>query len=161
MTILSAESSFKRGLAALGQRQPDDAAKFFRSAIELERQRRVSRPDMRYLSYYGLSLAQGGKATRQAIRACETAVARDGYDPDLVLNLAKVYVLAGKTTRALETLERGLRMAQHHPGLKAMLSRLDRRSRPVVSFLDRSHPINRVLGRTFSRGRPSGSEVSA
>ncbi len=67
----------------------------------IERERSVSRPQMRYMSYYGLSLAQTKRPSRQAIKACETAATVDFFSPDLLLNLGKVYLLAGKTSKAL------------------------------------------------------------
>src|SRR5262245_51468779 len=77
MPILSAENHFRQGLAALVDGDPNVAAEHFRTAIQIERQRHVRRPQMRYLSYFGLSLALAHGPTQESILACETAARRD------------------------------------------------------------------------------------
>jgi tetratricopeptide (TPR) repeat protein len=147
MAILAAENCFRKGLVALADGRPAEAAAMFEAAMLIERERSVTRPQMRYLSYYGLSLAQSKRANRQAIQACETAARMDFFSPDLLLNLGKVYLLAGKTSKALETFERGLRIAPHYKPLHAELQKVDRRAAPPIPGLRRSHPLNRWLGK--------------
>ncbi len=147
MPILSAENSFRQGLVALVDGDAAAAADHFQSAILIELQRGVRRPQMRYLSYYGLSRAQAQGATPQAIQACETAARRDFFNPDLLLNLGKVYLLAGKTTKAMATFHRGLELAPRHKGLLAEHAKLDRREKPPLSIVSRAHPLNKILGK--------------
>jgi tetratricopeptide (TPR) repeat protein len=147
MATLSAENAFRKGLGALSENRPEAASKYFRQALDLERDRSKSRLDMRYLSYYGLSLAQAGLSTQIALQACKTAVFKQNGDPVLFLNLGRVYAITGKPVRAMEAFERGLRLAPDHKILKKELAKLDRRSRPALPFLDRSHPVNRWIGR--------------
>lgn len=147
MPILSAENSFRKGLVALVEGDPATAATQFQSAILIERQHGVTRPQMRYLSYFGLSLAQSRGATPEAIQACETAARRDFFNPDLLLNLGRVYLLANKTTKAMAAFERGLEMAPAHKALKAELGKFERRQAPPLSMVSRSHPINKFLGK--------------
>jgi hypothetical protein len=147
MSARPAENSFRRGLVALADGDPGGAASYFKSAIAIERQQTVTRPEMRYLSYYGLSLALAHGATPEAIRACEVAV-RDGfYDPHLLLNLSLVYVMAGKTTKALATLEYGLKRTPYHHGLRSERAKNDRREPPPLSIVSRDHVVNIWLGR--------------
>jgi tetratricopeptide (TPR) repeat protein len=150
MPILSAENQFRQGLVALVDGDPNTAAERFHSAIQIERQRHARRPQMRYLSYYGLSLALAHGPTQESILACETAARRDFFNPDLLLNLGKVYALAGLTTRALSTFERGLALAPSSPSLRAELGKLDRRQPLPIGWLARSNPANRALGRMRS-----------
>jgi tetratricopeptide (TPR) repeat protein len=147
MHILSAENSFRRGLAALFEGDAAAASDLFQSAILIEIQHGVKGPQMRYLSYYGLSRAQAFGATPQAIQACETAARRDFFNPDLLLNLGRVYLLAGKTTKALAAFHRGLELAPRHKGLLAEYKRIDRREPPPLSLVSRSHPLNKMLGK--------------
>lgn len=147
MPILSSEIHFRKGLAALAEEDPARAAEQFKQAILIERQRTVSRPQMRYVSFYGLALTLAGGATTEAVQACERAARLDFYNPDLQLNLGKVYLMAGKTTHALVALERGLRLAPSHAPLRNALAGVDRRGRPMLPFLRRSHPFNRWLGK--------------
>jgi tetratricopeptide (TPR) repeat protein len=151
MTILSAENAFRKGLGALAENRPEAASNYFRKALDLERDRSKSRLDMRYLSYYGLSLAQAGLSTQIALQACKTAVFKQNSDPVLFLNLGRVYVITGKLVRAMEYFEKGLRLSPDHKILRRELARIDRRSRPAVSFLDRDHVVNRWIGRHRSR----------
>jgi tetratricopeptide (TPR) repeat protein len=147
MPILSAENEFRRGLVALVDGYPGIASDHFQAAIVIERQRGAARPQMRYLSYYGLSLARSRGATPQAIQACEVASRRDFFNPDLLLNLGRVYLLAGKTTKALATFERGLQLAPDHRGLITEHAKVDRREAPPFSIIRRGHPLNKLFGR--------------
>jgi len=63
----------------MAEGNPDGASELFQSAILIELQHGVRRPQMRYLSYYGLSRAQARGATPDTIQACETASRRDFF----------------------------------------------------------------------------------
>jgi tetratricopeptide (TPR) repeat protein len=102
---------------------------------------------MRYLSYYGLSRAQSRGASPRTIQACETAARKDFFNPDLHLNLGRVFLLAGKTTQALAAFQRGLDVAPEHKGLLAERARVDRREPPPLPIVSRSNPLNKVLGK--------------
>jgi tetratricopeptide (TPR) repeat protein len=147
MPILAAENCYKKGLVALAEGRPAEATAMFEAAMVIERERSVSRPQMRYLSYYGLSLAHAKRPNREAIKACETAAQIDFFAPDLLLNLGKVYLLAGKTTKALEIFERGLRIAPKYKALRIELRKVDRRQPPPISRLSRNHVLNIWLGK--------------
>ena len=147
MPILSAENSFRRGLAALVDADPTAAADHFQAAILIEVQHGVRRPQMRYLSYYGLSQAQARGATPHVIQACETAARRDFFNPDLFLNLGRVFLLAGKTTKAFAAFQRGLELAPRHKALLADYAKIDRREAPPLAIVSRSNPLNKMLGK--------------
>jgi tetratricopeptide (TPR) repeat protein len=147
MPILSAENHFRQGLAHLADGDALGASQEFHQAIQIERQRHVRRPQMRYVSYYGLSLAMAHGPTQESILACESAARRDFFNPDLLLNLGKVYALAGLTTRALAAFERGLKQAPNHPSLHVERAKIERRRTVAIGWLSRSHTANRVLGR--------------
>ena len=161
MPIFSAENAFRRGLRELVEGESLAAAESFQSAILIEVQQGVRRPQMRYLSYYGLARAQAHGATPQAIQACETASRRDFFNPDLLLNLAKVYLLAGKTTKALATFQRGLELAPQHKALLTEFGRVDRREAPPLALVKRSHPLNKMLGKLRSSLRSKPKRVRA
>lgn len=155
MPILSAENHFKKGLSALVDRNYMDASVFFRRALDLDRERNRRQPDLRYLSYYGLSLAKAGLSTRAAIQACRTAVSRQKSHPVLLLNLGRVYMVAGKTEMALQAFDRAFRLAPDNKVVARELAQLDRRNRPVIQMLPRAHPVNLMLGRLRYRVRKS------
>jgi tetratricopeptide (TPR) repeat protein len=147
MPIPSAERSFREGLAALASARPLHAADRFLDAMQIEQRQGVHHPDMRCLSYYGLSLARAGQVAHAALEACELAVRDDPSDPVLLLNLGRVHLLAGRREAALPCFERGLRIAPDHRALRVELGRIDRRSRRMVRWLARSHPLNRWMGK--------------
>ena len=151
MNSLSAENYFKKGLAALVDQNHEDASVFFRRALDLDRDRNRRQPDMRFLSYYGFSLAKAGHSSATAIQACRQAVAKQPLDPVLLLNLGRVYALAGKNTQALDAFERGLQIAPDSKVLAQERDKLERRGRPVVVGLSREHPINKALGKLRAR----------
>ncbi len=153
MDSLSPENFGRQGHHALKHQDYTGAAEFFRRAIDLDMERNKRFPEMRYLSYYGLSLARAGLSRKVAIEACGSAAARQRNDPVLFLNLGRVYRLAGRTTLAMRAFENGLDLAPGNVILMKELRRLDRRGKPVIPFIDRSHPVNRILGRMRSKMR--------
>jgi tetratricopeptide (TPR) repeat protein len=106
---------------------------------------------MRYRSYFGLSRALSRGAKLEDVRICEMAAEADHFDPVLQLNLGKVYLRAGKTTRALQTFRQGLRLDPNNEELLAAFRRADRRKRPVIGTLSRDNGLNRSLGRLRAR----------
>jgi len=161
MPILEAENSFRKGLMNLVDGNHEKAATFFRAAMDIEKTRQVQRPQLRYLSYYGLSLARSHRVNREALRACETASRLDPWDPDLRLNLGRVYALAGKMSQALKALEKGLALSPNHRVLRNELASQDRRTSPPLPFLKRSHTLNLWLGKlrySMFRGASTSSQ---
>lgn len=151
MTIVTAENSFKKGLDALRDGRPEEAVASFKTAMQIEKEFGAGRPQMKYLSYYGVSFAQAYGANREALRACESAVKKDFLNATLFLNLGRVYLIAGKVTRALAAFEHGVRISPNHKELRAELAKADRRSTPPIPFLSRSHPLNAWLGKLRAR----------
>ena len=69
-------------------------------------------------------------------------------DPDVYLNLGRLYWQSGQQERALTVLRKGLRSAARGaPSILRELERLNPRSRPVVPPLDRNNPVNKGLGK--------------
>jgi tetratricopeptide (TPR) repeat protein len=159
MSIQFAEQHFAKGLAALAEERALEAADCFLAAMQAEAGDGARRPDMRYLSYYGLSLAKASYATASAVQACELAYQSDPLQPTVLLNLGRVYLLTGRTAQALGCFERGVRLAPAHRALRRELAQANRRGRPLFSFLDRSNPLNRWTGRLRSalRARTSAA----
>ncbi len=147
MNILSAENHYREGLVALSAGRAEQASGLFEKAMRAERRHDVTQPRMRYLSYFGLSVALSRGANKDALRACETAVHNENYNPDLLLNLGKVYAMAGRMTKALTVFVKGLELDPRHRGLQAAMKKMDRRERVPVGWLERSHPVNNWLGR--------------
>lgn len=150
MSSTADQKAFMKGMMALTDGRPGDALAYFESALRLESQRGAAGRQMRYLSYYGLATAMADRATPEAVQACEVAARRDFCSPELQLNLGKVYMLAGKTTRALAAFERGLKLAPADKSLQCELGTAERRRPPAIPWLSRKHPLNCWLGRMRS-----------
>lgn len=141
------ENAFEKGLTMLSHGRYEESVAFFESAMRLGTDRQTINRRMRCLSYYGLSVALANRPTPEAIKACEVAARRNFYSAELQLNLGKVYMLAGKTTRALAAFERGLQIAPGNRALRNEMAGADRRRRPPIPWIRRNHPVNRVLGK--------------
>jgi tetratricopeptide (TPR) repeat protein len=142
--------SFRKGVRALDRGRHLESLALFECALNLEERAGNQAPRMKYLSYYGLSLSLAVGRTQEAIEMCERVISVEFYNPDLYLNLARVYLSAGERRRAFQTLCQGLRLEQGHPDLIAEIRRMGIRRRKTIPFLSRSNPLNRVFGRFSS-----------
>lgn len=147
MLVHSAEQRFRRGLEALSAGRRLEALALFETALELERRHGGGRPQARYLSYYGLCLALERRRLPEGVELCRQAIPLEFYNPDLCLNLGRALVAGDRRREAHDAFVKGLGLAPRHPEILRELRRMGRRRRPPVPFLDRSHPINVLLGK--------------
>jgi tetratricopeptide (TPR) repeat protein len=147
MLTQSAEDCFRRGLQAHEDGKKQEALALFEAAIETERRLGSGRPQARYLSYYGLSLALERNELREALHFCREAVTLEGYNADIRCNLGRVLLRAGRRREAYVNFVRGLRLEPTHPQILRCLRQMGIRRRPPLPFLARTNPINVLLGR--------------
>jgi len=145
---------YQAGLTLFERGRFADAALHFELVIRAEGQRAL-RPHMRALSYLGLARSLADRPRPEDVAACEHAARIDDFDPVVHANLGHVYVLTGKTSRAMAVLERARRIDPANARVQALYSRYDRRLPPVIGRLGRDHPLNRSLARL--RGLLGGS----
>src|SRR5579871_2737791 len=100
-----------------------------------------------YLSYTGLLAAVAEKRFGDAESLCREALDMRHNHAQLYLNLAEVYMQSGRATDAIATLEKGMVSAGRDFRIRRALEKIGVRKEPVLTFLHRSHPINRTLGR--------------
>lgn len=141
-----AEASWEEGRAAFLERALDSAHASFERAY-----RRDAR-DPRFKSWYGLTLVVVEKNSNLGAQLCDQAV-RAGADPELLLNVARVHLALNQRDRVLQVVAQGLARWPDDPGLRAAREALGMRLQPVLPFLSREHPINRLLGRLRHRWR--------
>jgi tetratricopeptide (TPR) repeat protein len=107
------------------------------------------------LSYYGFLQADLNKKLRIGVDICKRAIllgeerglsSEKAYIPVLYLNLGKALVAADRKKDALDAFRKGLQYDRGNNDLKKEMQVLGVRKQPVVSFLDRSNPINVLLG---------------
>jgi hypothetical protein len=116
-----------------------DAATVFRQLVEEGSQ------DPLHLSYCGLLTATAHGKPREGVQLCERAVAFGAYEPEIYLNLVRVYELCGLRSKAVETLRRGLRQTPGHKAMLAKIEKLSPRRKPPLSMVSRDHPANKQL----------------
>jgi tetratricopeptide (TPR) repeat protein len=116
------------------------------------------------LSYFGYLAALLEGKYRNGIEACKQAVVlfdkmmlhgEEGVEERLkavlYLNLGRAYLAGGKKKDAFETLQKGLRFDKQNRELLAELERLGIRKYVPLSFLNRSNPINELVGRLLRK----------
>ncbi len=69
--------------------------------------------------------------------------------PVLYLNLGRALIAAGRRKEALESFHKGLKHDRSHRELKQEMLRVGIRKKPPVSFLSRSNPLNKYIGKMF------------
>ncbi len=163
MVFRAAEDAFRRGLAALEREHVREALAHFEAAIRIETRARGTSPQPRYLSFYGLALALERSNPHLGLPYCREAFRQEFFNPDLCCNLGRLLLWVGRRREAYEILRQGLILQPNHPGLQDALARMGRRRRPVLRFLQRSHPLNVILGRwrharRAGRATPSGAQ---
>ena len=102
------------------------------------------------LSYQAYCLADEQHAYGKALELTSSALQADRFHPLIYLNLARIYLVAGRENKAMQALRRGIR-CQRHPLLLRKLESLSNRRRMVFPFLGRSNPLNVVSGKILSK----------
>lgn len=131
---------FKQGLTLLRDNYAVKALPHMRRALEIEGHNPY------YMSYMGVILARSEKKWAEAEQLCDAAVRMKRNQAQLYLNLAEVYIAAGRREDAVEALQAGLKYARRDVRLNLALNRLTQRRPPILPFLGRKHPVNRRLG---------------
>lgn len=136
---------FEKGMVLLRRGYPGDAMEYFEKMLS------IGHKSSACYSWLGIALARSRWDLEMAEELCRTAVKRDFYIPQFYVNLAEVYLLRGNKAKAIETLQAGLEVDSESRAIWRELEKLGSRSRPVIPFLSRNNPVNRYLGRLFSR----------
>ena len=140
-----AQRLFDQGRSALDSNCVSDAVDAFRQA-------HAEAPDNAQVrSFLGLAVARADGAFSEARTLCEEAARQEFFNPELYLNLAKVYLRFGRRSEALRYLRRGQMIDPGHREIQSAISSLGKRKLPIVPFLPRRHPVNRALGSARSR----------
>jgi Flp pilus assembly protein TadD len=141
-------TEFKHGITLLRKGHSAEALEYLRHAAELEQLNPY------YLSFLGVAVARAQRKWPAAVKFCETALNSKRGEAQLYLNLAEVYVSAGRRDDAVAVLDRGLIYFSADSRIRRARADLGRRCSPVLPFLEREHFLNRSLGKL--RHRVSG-----
>jgi tetratricopeptide (TPR) repeat protein len=98
------------------------------------------------MSYYSLCLAKAEGNYDKAISLCLMAAEKEFYNPEIYLNLGRIFLLNGQKSVAVKAFRKGLSFDSTHNAILSEVRRLGVRRRPPVSFLSRASMVNRFLG---------------
>ncbi|MEE8556440.1 MAG: hypothetical protein V3T14_00980 [Myxococcota bacterium] len=105
----------------------------------------------RYRSGYALALALIRGQFLGAAELARAAVRQEYHNPELYLNLARIYREFDFRAEAVRYLRRGLMVDPGHRGIEDALVELGVRRRPPIRFLPRGHLLNRLIGKIQAR----------
>jgi tetratricopeptide (TPR) repeat protein len=135
-----AQRLFDRGAAHLEQGLHAEALACLRQAVDLA-------PDHAQVrSSLGVAIAHVERNFEESRALCESAAKQEFFNPDLYLNLSRVYLEFGRRSEALRYLRRGQMIDPGHTSIRRAIAKLGRRRLPILPFLPRRHPVNRALG---------------
>lgn len=165
MTVVTASVLGDGGAAAggdepLGEGLAAFAARDLPGAhVAFERAHRRAPREPRAMSWYGVTLVLVERNITLGISLCDEALRPAPNDPELLLNSARVHLALNQRQRAARAITRGLVAWPDDPSLLAARDALGTRRTPVVPFLSRDNPLNRILGRLrhrwATRNRPT------
>ena len=131
---------FDRGAKNLDAGQDDEALSCLRQAVELA-------PDHAQLrSLLGVAIARSLRDFEESRALCESAAKQEFFNPDLYLNLSRIYLEFGRKSEALRYLRRGQMIDPGHALIRRSIVELGERRMPILPFLPRRHLVNRALG---------------
>jgi len=117
------------------------------AAVEPLREAQRLAPDHAQIrSTLGVAIVLGNRDFESARALCESAAKQEFFNPDLYLNLARVYLAVGRRPEALRYLRRGQMIDPGHAAIRDAIAELGMRRLPIVPFLPRRHVVNRMLG---------------
>jgi tetratricopeptide (TPR) repeat protein len=140
-----AVADFARGVEFLKNGYPQKALECLKRAVECDPRNSY------YLSFFGLSMARAERKWAKAAEPCEQAIQIKRNEIQFHLNLADVYVAAGRREDALDTIDRALKSLGEDKRLRIARNRAENRRTPVLAFLGRENSLNRELGRLRHR----------
>ncbi len=121
-------------------------------------------------SYYGYLQAIVDIKYRTGIETCKRALALLGKKAmygegevfaAIYLDLGRIYLAAGMKPDAIETFRKGLKFDSHNSALLQELRGMGERKEAPIAFLQRSHPLNKYIGKVLNKpGKHGGGPRS-
>ncbi|MHB8482619.1 MAG: tetratricopeptide repeat protein [Nitrospiria bacterium] len=134
------------GKAYLKEKNYQEAVNYLRKALAYYQKNPNQTPGV-LLSSYGYAVAIGEKKLKEGVAFCKKGLMRKDQAPEHYLYLAKLYLLCRQKREAYKTLENGLKIFKNDSSLSDKIKEFGVRKKPPVPLLDRTHPVNKVLGK--------------
>ncbi|HYU31126.1 MAG TPA: hypothetical protein VEW48_03105 [Thermoanaerobaculia bacterium] len=114
-----------------------------------------------FYSFLGYGIALRQRRVQEGLKLCQHSVKIQFYEPENYVNLARTCLLAGDRPAAVRAVIDGLKVDRQHPELLRIHLELGIRAEPILPFLSRSNPLNRLLGRIRHawQGDPPREEI--
>jgi len=133
----------RKGVSALDKGNMVMALVHFEAAAKIE-----ETPTVR--SYLAYCLAKEQRQLQDAAAMCMQAMQKEQGNTLHYLNLGRIYLLAGQKVKAIRTFRKGLKLKRDQRIINE-LKELGVRSQPVLTSLDRNHPLNKHLGKLLKK----------
>ena len=143
MSKSEADILFAKGLEAIKHDHLYLARTCLEQALELER-----RPEI--CSYLALCRAKTRGQFSDSIALAREAVAATPDNSVFYMNLGRIYLLAGDKNNALATYRKGMQFEKNREILQELELHGNRKP-PLFPALERSHPLNKLVGIILSR----------
>ncbi len=101
-------------------------------------------------SYTAYCQANSDGRLSEAAIVCQESIAKERHNSVHYLILGRIFLLAGNRTKAIRTFRTGLKI-DTNPLIIKELRQLGLRKEPIIEALDRGHPLNQFLGKTFAK----------
>jgi tetratricopeptide (TPR) repeat protein len=106
---------------------------------------RSSLPGLFY-SYLGYGIALREQRLDEGLKLCKHAIKIEFFQSENYWNLARLHLLKKDRKNAVKAVREGLKVDPNSTELLALQKDMGTRKLPVLSFLSRNHPLNRILG---------------
>ena len=116
-----------------------------------------------FYSYLGYGIARYERRGKEGLALCQHAIKVQFYEPENYVLLARVYLLRRRRGKAIDALQRALKLNARHPEALKLAKEIGFRRKPVLPFLSRNNPLNITLGKmrhSISKSRPPGPKSS-
>jgi tetratricopeptide (TPR) repeat protein len=135
---------FLEGLSCWKEGIYSGALTFFQRALD-------QKPDDPVISsYMGMTLVKEG-LTDRGVQLCEDAWRKKPLDRDLILNLGRACLWAGKRQQARKMFIRGAKVCRNSRPFVDELVKMGMRRKPIIPFFSRDNWLNIWLGKKTYR----------
>ena len=102
------------------------------------------------LSAYAFCLADIKGTYKVAANICHEAIKKDPKNPEHYYRQGRILLMAGRKKDAIWVFRMGMRNGRHK-GIIDSLGQLGIRRPPPIGFLQRSNPLNKLIGIVLTR----------